>query len=183
MGSLGVLGSSSREFRGEGEAGFTLSRTAGYICVRSWTACGSRLWQQGEIPSGPYILSSCLQPIHRHALPLPFLHKRSATDTHYMCAHAQSCLTLCDPRDCSLPDSSVHGIFQARIGMGCHFLLQGIFLTQESNPCLLSLLHWQVDSLPFPLGNPFLTHSSMFFKTWVWCESEEKQEIDLFSIW
>ena len=25
------------------------------------------------------------------------------------------CLTLCDPLDCSLPGSSVHGIFQARI--------------------------------------------------------------------
>ena len=28
---------------------------------------------------------------------------------------AQSCLTLSDPMDCSLPDSSVHGIFQARV--------------------------------------------------------------------
>ena len=28
---------------------------------------------------------------------------------------AQSCLTLCDPKDCSLPGSSVHGILQARI--------------------------------------------------------------------
>ena len=28
---------------------------------------------------------------------------------------AQLCPTLCDPTDCSLPDSSVHGIFQARI--------------------------------------------------------------------
>ena len=28
---------------------------------------------------------------------------------------AQSCLTLCDPMDCSLPCSSVHGIIQARI--------------------------------------------------------------------
>ena len=27
---------------------------------------------------------------------------------------AQSCLTLHDPMDCSLPGSSVHGIFQAR---------------------------------------------------------------------
>ena len=27
----------------------------------------------------------------------------------------QSCLTLCDPMDCSLPGSSVHGISQARI--------------------------------------------------------------------
>ena len=28
---------------------------------------------------------------------------------------AQSCLTLSDPRDCSLPGSSVHGSFQARL--------------------------------------------------------------------
>jgi len=28
---------------------------------------------------------------------------------------AQSCPTLSDPMDCSLPGSSVHGIFQARI--------------------------------------------------------------------
>ena len=30
------------------------------------------------------------------------------------CMHAQSCLTLCDPTDCSPPGPSVHGIFQAR---------------------------------------------------------------------
>ena len=29
--------------------------------------------------------------------------------------------------------------------VGCHFLLQGIFLTQGSNLCIL---HWQADSLP-----------------------------------
>ena len=28
---------------------------------------------------------------------------------------AQLCLTLCDPMDCSLPGSSVHGIFHARV--------------------------------------------------------------------
>ena len=28
---------------------------------------------------------------------------------------AQSCLTLCDPMDCSPPGSSLHGIFQARV--------------------------------------------------------------------
>ena len=27
----------------------------------------------------------------------------------------QSCLTLCEPMNCSLPGSSVHGIFQARV--------------------------------------------------------------------
>ena len=33
----------------------------------------------------------------------------------HLCLHAQSCLTLCDPIDCSPPGSSVHEIFQTRI--------------------------------------------------------------------
>ena len=42
-------------------------------------------------------------------------------------------------------------------GVGCHFLLQGIFLTQGSNPHLLHRLHWQTDSLPLaPPGKRFL---------------------------
>ena len=46
---------------------------------------------------------------------------------------------LCDPMDCSLSGSSVHGIFQARVlEWIAIFLLQGIFPTQESN---LGLLH------------------------------------------
>ena len=32
--------------------------------------------------------------------------------------------------------------------MGCHALLQGIFLIQGLNPCLLYLLHWPADFLP-----------------------------------
>ena len=52
---------------------------------------------------------------------------------------AQSCLTLCYPMDCSPPGSSVHGIFPSKDpGVGCHFLLQGIFPTQGWN---LGLLH------------------------------------------
>ena len=35
-------------------------------------------------------------------------------DQPYMCSIVQSCLILCDPTDCSLPGSSVHGISQAR---------------------------------------------------------------------
>ena len=39
--------------------------------------------------------------------------------------------------------------------MGYHFLLQWIFPTQGSNPCLLCLLNWHVDSLPLNhLGSP-----------------------------
>ena len=60
----------------------------------------------------------------------------------------------------------LHGLQLARLlcpwnfprkntGVGCHFLLQGTFPTQGSNPCLLRLLHWQADSLPLNhLGIP-----------------------------
>ena len=53
----------------------------------------------------------------------------------------------CNPTDCSTPRCSVHGIFPGKnTGVGCHFLHQGIFLTQGS---------WQVDSLPLvPPGEP-----------------------------
>ena len=49
------------------------------------------------------------------------------------CSVAKSCPTHCDPMDCSLPDSSVHGISQARV-------LEWVatsFLDQRSNSCLL----------------------------------------------
>ena len=51
----------------------------------------------------------------------------------------KSCLTVCDPVDCSPPGSSVHGSFWAKIlkWVASHFLLQGIFPTQESNLGLL----------------------------------------------
>ena len=56
-----------------------------------------------------------------------------------------------------------HGLYPTRLlcpwdfpdkdsGVGCRFLLQGIFLTQGSS---LILLHWQADSLPLThLGRP-----------------------------
>ena len=46
--------------------------------------------------------------------------------------------------------------------VGYRALLQGIFLIQGSNLCLLSLLHWQVDSLPTePPGKPLSLGSHM----------------------
>ena len=63
-----------------------------------------------------------------------------------MCA--QSCLTLLWPHELLCPWDSPG----KNIGVGCHFLLQRIFLTQGSNPCLL---HWHLDSLPLSiLGRP-----------------------------
>ena len=57
----------------------------------------------------------------------------------------QSCPTLCDPVDCSHQTPLSMEFPGKNTGVGCHFLLQGIFLTQRSNP---GLLHWQANSLP-----------------------------------
>ena len=65
----------------------------------------------------------------------------------------QSCLTLSDPMDCSLPRSSIHGIFQARvlewgaIAFSEHSSWEGSFI--------LPLIHWlTLFSWSFPLFSP-----------------------------
>ena len=50
----------------------------------------------------------------------------------------QSCTTFCDPMDCNLPGSSVHGILQPRILEWVDIpFSRGSSATQESNPGLL----------------------------------------------
>ena len=63
-----------------------------------------------------------------------------------LCLVAQSCPTLCDPTNCSLPGSSVHGIFQAS---GLPFPSQGDLPDpgiELGSPAL------QADSLPTELS-------------------------------
>ena len=55
--------------------------------------------------------------------------------------------------DCSLPGSSLYGIFQAKnTGINCHFLLQGIFPTHRSNlglpHCRQTLYHLSYQGSP-----------------------------------
>ena len=84
------------------------------------------------LPPGPP------QPAQRQALgALP--HELSEQHLYTHAKSLQLCLTLCDPMDSSPPDFSAHwGSPGKNTGVGCHFLLQGIFLTQGSN---LGLLH------------------------------------------
>ena len=75
------------------------------------------------------------------------LHQHS--QAHVRAKLLQKCLIPCDPTGCSLPGSSVHGDSPSKnTRVGFHALLQGIFLTRRSNPCLLHLLYWQAGSLP-----------------------------------
>ena len=90
----------------------------------------------------------------------------------YVCA--QSCPNLCDPVNCNSPGISWPWDCSGQnTGVGCHFLLQGIFPIQGSNLSLLLLCYWQADSLPLshlwtPYINRFITvvlftHQQMAF--------------------
>ena len=72
------------------------------------------------------LLTSSLQPSDQsHHLRL---HSDNGGVWRCTCMCAQSSLTLCDPMDCSLPGSSVHWIFQARI-------LKWVAISSSSLPC------------------------------------------------
>ena len=66
-----------------------------------------------------------------------------------LCLVAQSCLTLCDPIDCSPQDSPVHGDCPGKnTVVGCHTLSPGDLLNLGMEPGSPAL---QVDSLPAEL--------------------------------
>ena len=70
-----------------------------------------------------------------------------------LCLVTQLCRTLCDPMDCSLPGSSIHGILQARILEWVAMPSSGNFPRDRIR--VSCLLHWQEGSLPLALpGKP-----------------------------
>ena len=79
--------------------------------------------------------------------------KICSTSQILVCLVIQLCPTLCDPVDYRLPGSSVYGDSPGKnTGVGCHVLLQGIFLIQGAN---LGLLHcrqilYHLSQIPWP---------------------------------
>ena len=66
--------------------------------------------------------------------------------------------------DCSPSGSCLWDSPGKNTRVGCHFLLQGIFLIQGLSLLLLHLLHWHEDSLPLsPLGSPGFTVQALNF--------------------
>ena len=65
---------------------------------------------------------------------------------------AQSCLTLSDPMDCSLPGSSIHGIFQARVLEWGAIAFSRWAKTSKSNGTTVAEVRSDRDSHPFPCG-------------------------------
>ena len=76
--------------------------------------------------------------------------KSKRVTTEWMGAKSlQLCPTLCDPMNLQPTKFLCPWDSPGKnTGVGFHALLQGIFLTQESNLPLLCPLHWQAGSLP-----------------------------------
>ena len=79
------------------------------------------------------------------------------TTCFFVCVRDLSCLTLCNPMDCSLPGSSVHGSFKARIleWVAISYSRGSSQPSDRTHVYYVGILHWQVDSLPLHhLGSP-----------------------------
>ena len=76
-----------------------------------------------------------------------------------------SCVQLCNPTDCSLPGSSVHGILQARIRERAAMpYSRGSFQPRNQTQVSPVYLHWQQGSLPLaPTGKPFHVSVSSYY--------------------
>ena len=77
-------------------------------------------WNIGLISAFPYGQQFCLGvSLNSH-----FTSELRFLRVTVLCLVAQSCLTLCDPMDCSLLGFSVHGASLGKnTGMACHALL------------------------------------------------------------
>ena len=117
-------------------------------------------------------LEQCTNPsVHWKTL-VTYSYKEPSTQTRFLCIQDSSSGDLTNFRWYELSHSVMsdslqpHGQYYTRLlrpwdfpgkntGVGCHALLQEIFLIQESNPPLLCLLHWQVGYFPVaPPGKP-----------------------------
>ena len=77
----------------------------------------------------------------------------------------QSCLTLCDPMDCSPPGSSVHGILQARI-------LEWLAISySRQSPWPRD---WTHVSCVFPIGGGCVISHGIFRQYFCWIKDQEK---------
>ena len=76
--------------------------------VLSAQSCRLFVMLRTAAPQGPLSMGLSRQE-HWRGLPFPSPMHESESEV------AQSCPTLSDPMDCSLPGSSVHGSFQARV--------------------------------------------------------------------
>ena len=94
-----------------------------------------------------------------------------------LCMYAQSCPTLCDPMDCSLPGFSDHEIFQARI-LSLKTMKCGMFNTNLQNTGILNSLGNLIKvllSLVFADNSLNVVQCYKFYSRTVSCKESERK--------
>ena len=101
---------------------------------------------------------------HWSGLPFPLQCMKVKSESEV----AQSCPTLSDPMGCSLPGSSIHGIFQARVleSGAITFSTDPLSFTQKLQGCWLSQLLW--------LWACLLFKAAPELRRWEWGEAKMK---------
>ena len=87
------------------------------------------------------------------------------------CLVTESCLTLCDPTDCSPPGSYVHGIAisSSRGSSG-----------PRDRSCILRLLHWQAGSLPLShQGAQLSTYHSLILRAFMFRPEKKEKSVSI----
>ena len=128
--------------------------------VTDFTFGGSKITADGE----------CSHEIKRHVL----LGRKAMTNLKWS-EVAQSCLTLCGPMDCSLPGSSVHGVFQARV-------LEWVAISFSSLDSILKSRHITLSTKVHLVKNMVFPAVKYGCESWT-IKKAEHQRIDAFELW
>ena len=119
--SLCIIGSSFIHLIRSDSNVWKLSQRGEFTCPKS----GKNKWKR-----------SGFEPVCQGLNKSTFFHTICPSQMIAAAKSCQSCLTLSDPMDCSLPGSSIHGIFQARI---LEWVARGFSVTDDY-PCLFKAL-------------------------------------------
>ena len=115
---------------------------------------------------------------NKKSLKKPF--QRRSLRNHNECVHAKSlqwCLSPCDPRDCNLPGSSVHGILQARTVEWDAMPSSRGSSQPRDQTCISCLLHWQggfFTTFLAPPGKPKETITKCNIVSWMGCWNRKR---------
>ena len=130
------------------------------LCATLWTAAAAAK----SLQSYPTLWNSIDTAAHQAPRSLGFSSKNTGVGCHFLlqCMKVksknevtQSCPTLHDRMDCSLPGSSAHGIFQARVLEWVAMpSSRGSSLPRDRTPCLLCLLNLLQQAGSLPLAPP-----------------------------
>ena len=149
----------------------------GQLSQRECLSCSSRRHEVWVHLWSPVQAETVIKPTRISAGKSRLCHKDCC------CLVTQLCLILCAPWNIAhqVRFLCLWDFPGKNTGVGCHFLLQGIFPTQGSNPCLLDC---QADSLPLShLRSSHIIYRVFLFVFFLACSTTFMLQLWIFQLW